>query len=370
MTFQILNTGLADLYNARVFIEGKGLFPVQDAFLGNIPAGESKEGEMQIFIGTLDMDEEGKQSEEKSEKYGAVNGTVTFSFEDENGEIKEQKSDIHTEIKEPQIVELKIEKEKTETNQWWITMIVLLVLTLVLVIIGLYLRMQYFKKRWISMKKRNIYKDIVVFAVLCITIFFLMRFVKEYQKEEKSYGFTLMSEGSIQPDVVKEFEKIKGLIRFEPYAEVPVTIRIGSYTLETNLMVADIEDYPLEWKTADEEIILGNTSVLFFGEDSFSGFTDWYGNTVEKSRIQKWIKDYQNLELTITDENKKKRTAKISGIIKSPGNLVCMDKGQLEALEKKRLQITGGYMEISGYQNVEEAKEILEKGGFVVESKE
>lgn len=133
------------------------------------------------------------------------------------------------------------------------------------------------------MKKRNIYKDIVVFAVLCITIFFLMRFVKEYQKEEKSYGFTLMSEGSIQPDVVKEFEKIKGLIRFEPYAEVPVTIRIGSYTLETNLMVADIEDYPLEWKTADEEIILGNTSVLFFGEDSFSGFTDWYGNTVEKA---------------------------------------------------------------------------------------
>lgn len=76
------------------------------------------------------------------------------------------------------------------------------------------------------------------------------------------------------------------------------------------------------------------------------------------------------MELTITDENKKKRTAKISGIIKSPGNLVCMDKGQLEALEKKRLQITGGYMEISGYQNVEEAKEILEKGGFVVESKE
>lgn len=105
LTFQILNTGLSDIYNARVVVEGKGLFPVQDAFLGNIPAGESKDGEMQIFIGTLDMDEEGKQPEDKGGKYGAVNGAVTFSFEDENGEIKEQKLDIHTEIKEPQVVE-------------------------------------------------------------------------------------------------------------------------------------------------------------------------------------------------------------------------------------------------------------------------
>lgn len=147
LTFQILNTGLSDIYNARVVVEGKGLFPVQDAFLGNIPAGESKDGEMQIFIGTLDMDEEGKQPEDKGGKYGAVNGAVTFSFEDENGEIKEQKLDIHTEIKEPQVVELKIEKEKKETNQWWITVIVILILTLVLVIAGLYLRLQYFKKR-------------------------------------------------------------------------------------------------------------------------------------------------------------------------------------------------------------------------------
>lgn len=147
LTFQILNIGLADLYNARVSVEGKGLFPVQDVFLGNISAGESKEGEMQIFIGTLDMDEEGKQSEEKSGKYGAVSGIVTFSFEDENGEIKEQKLDIHTEIKEAQIVQLKIEKEKEETNQWWITVIVILILTLVLVIAALYLRLQYFKKR-------------------------------------------------------------------------------------------------------------------------------------------------------------------------------------------------------------------------------
>ena len=49
----------------------------------------------------------------------------------------------------------------------------------------------------------------------------------------------------------------------------------------------------------------------------------------EKSQIQKWIEDYKNLELTITDEEEKTRTARISGIIKSPGRLVCMDMGQV-----------------------------------------
>ncbi len=147
LTFQILNTGLADIYNARVSVEGKGLFPVQDVFLGNISAGESKEGEMQIFIGTLDMDVKGEKEEQKGGEYGVTSGTVTFSFEDENGKVKEQKLDINTEVKEPRIVELKIEKEKKETNQWWITIIVILILTLVLVIIWLCFRIQYFKKR-------------------------------------------------------------------------------------------------------------------------------------------------------------------------------------------------------------------------------
>ena len=55
------------------------------------------------------------------------------------------------------------------------------------------------------------------------------------------------------------------------------TIRLGNYILETNLTVADIEDYPLEWKVVDEKIVLGNTPVLFMGEDSFFGFIDQYG---------------------------------------------------------------------------------------------
>ena len=71
---------------------------------------------------------------------------MTFSYEDEQGKVIEQTQEIHTSIQEPEIVELKVEKEKPQTNQWWITIGAGMFLVLVLVIIWLYLRMKYYQK--------------------------------------------------------------------------------------------------------------------------------------------------------------------------------------------------------------------------------
>ena len=61
--------------------------------------------------------------------------------------MTEQEQEFTTAIKKPQIVELKIEEtEKQETNQWWITITVLVFLTLLLVIFWLYLRMKHYQR--------------------------------------------------------------------------------------------------------------------------------------------------------------------------------------------------------------------------------
>lgn len=146
LTFQVYNTGLATLYNVRVRLAGKGLFPTRDLFLGNMDAGASEDGEIPIFIGTLDMDEHGEASGE-GEKYGETAATVVFSYENERGEVKEQTMEIHTEIKEPKQVKLKIEEEAPKTNEWWVSIIVLAALVLFSIIVWLYLRMKHFKKR-------------------------------------------------------------------------------------------------------------------------------------------------------------------------------------------------------------------------------
>lgn len=144
LTFQIQNTGLAVIYNAKVRLEGKGLFPDKELFIGNVEAGAAIDGEIPVFAGTLDMDE---VSEKEGNKYGETSGTVIFSYENEKGETIEQKKEINTQIKKPQMVELKVEKDKPQTNQWWITIVFGIIVVLILIVIWLYLRMKHFKKR-------------------------------------------------------------------------------------------------------------------------------------------------------------------------------------------------------------------------------
>lgn len=147
LTFQIHNTGLAVIYNAKVRMEGTGLFPTEELFLGNLEAGTSVDGEISVFAGTLDMNEQGEILDGGAEKYGKTSGTIIFSYENENGEIVEQTMELQTEIKKPEIVELKVEKEEPETNQWWITITFAAFLVLILAIVWLSLRIKYFKKR-------------------------------------------------------------------------------------------------------------------------------------------------------------------------------------------------------------------------------
>lgn len=146
LDFQVQNTGLAPVYNARISLEGKGLFPRGEVFLGNMEGGASEQGELQVFAGTLDMDADGAVIEGGGDKYGDTLGTVTFCYEDEQGKEIKQTMEIHTMIREPEIVELKVEKETPQTNQWWITIAAGVFLMLILIIIWLYLRMKYYQR--------------------------------------------------------------------------------------------------------------------------------------------------------------------------------------------------------------------------------
>ena len=146
LNFQVQNTGLSAIYNVKVRLEAKGLFPQRESFLGNIEGGTSADGEQKVFVGTLDMDAQGNVSQEGGEKYGDTTGFAILSYENEQGEIMEQKVEIHTTIREAETVKLEIEEQKPKTNQWWITIVFFVVLALLLVIIWLYLRMKHYQK--------------------------------------------------------------------------------------------------------------------------------------------------------------------------------------------------------------------------------
>lgn len=145
LNFQVQNTGLSTIFNVSVRLEAKGLFPQSEVFLGNIEGGNSADGEQKVYVGTLNMDEEGNISEE-GEKYGDTSGVVILSYENEQGEVTEQKLELHTSIQQAESVELTIEEQKPKSNQWWITIVFFVISALVLVIVWLYLRMKYYQR--------------------------------------------------------------------------------------------------------------------------------------------------------------------------------------------------------------------------------
>lgn len=217
------------------------------------------------------------------------------------------------------------------------------------------------------MKNCNIYKDIIICAVLCVLAVLLVKMGKAYMLEQKTYGFTIQSETELTANIVKEFQNISGICQFEPADSVSVTIKLDEYTLETVLFGVDLEKYPLKWQDAGEKIVLGNTSALFFGKNVFSGFADKNGHNPGKNQIETWIERYQELDVTLTDETGRVRKAEISGILKEPENRIYMERTQMQELFKEMVQTTNGYMEIYGYQNTKKAKELLESSGFFVE---
>lgn len=191
--FAVHNAGKAAVYNVRIDFAGQGLFSTGSAFAGNLEAGASFEGELRIYVGNKTMKslgdigtaspdgaeegdagtagsdgaeegdagaagsdgaEEGDAGAAGSdgaaagntgsadEKYGQTTGTLMLTYEDAYGEVYTQTQEFATEILEPQVVKLSVEKPEEQTNQWQAAVLVLtcVIFLLILAFMGWRLR--------------------------------------------------------------------------------------------------------------------------------------------------------------------------------------------------------------------------------------
>lgn len=218
------------------------------------------------------------------------------------------------------------------------------------------------------MKERNIYKNIVVCILIGWILFFLYGQWQSYWKEQKVYELSIQSDSDLTQETAEEFKKISGILRFEPADTVRLTVKLGEYSMETELLGMDLQEFSGEWKEVTETFSLGNTPVLFFGTDSFQGFSDRQGYPPSKGQMERWKKDYQKLDLKVQDETGRERNGKICGILKEPSDRIFMDKTQMAEIFADYVHTRGGHMEIYGYRNAKGAEELLEQAGFMIDS--
>ncbi len=140
---QIRNVGKTMIYNAQVEFQGEGLFATGTVFAGNLDAGTAGEGTLRIYVGNKNMtalSDAGAGTDDSA--YGPASGTLTLTYEDAYGEKYSQTQEFSTVIQKPQTIELTVEKEEVQTNQWWAASLVLLVLLFLVILIGMALRLR------------------------------------------------------------------------------------------------------------------------------------------------------------------------------------------------------------------------------------
>ena len=118
---QAINLSRAKAYNVRAVIEADGFSPTGTIFIGDVDGGMSAEGMGQVTVTGLTK---GNFS------YGQTKGTVTFYYEDADGNELTEVKNFTTTIESPFSGETKTEEDATE--QWWIIMAV----TAAVIIVG------------------------------------------------------------------------------------------------------------------------------------------------------------------------------------------------------------------------------------------
>lgn len=120
---------------------------------------------------------------------------------------------------------------------------------------------------------------------------------REYQ-EIVSFGKTVYDQ-----KLLKEVQKIDGLVSFTPVQEIPVELRLGEYTMNTVFQAADLAELHMKGNGPDK-IQVGNTPVLLIGKNALSSMTDGNGRRISKKELQKfWEGSEKHLQYRMTDQS-------------------------------------------------------------------
>lgn len=119
LTFKMINMGRSPVYNVRCVMKAPGLFPDGTAYIGTMEAGTEGNAEMNVFIGSKDMDDDYTGTE----KYGFTEGQVTLIYEDETGKEYTTDYDFATVINAP-LDPVQQEEEPEMAGQWWASLLI------------------------------------------------------------------------------------------------------------------------------------------------------------------------------------------------------------------------------------------------------
>lgn len=154
-------------------------------------------------------------------------------------------------------------------------------------------------------KKRHFYPMFILGAVFITGILYLLiRLAVSFLTGMTGEYQAVVSLGNMTYDqrILKQVEKIQGLVSFSPVLEIPVELKLDDYTMSTVLLAVDLKELKMEGKTY-RDMETGNIPMLLAGKNTLKHLKDPYGHTISKRRLAVfWEKSNQGLQYHIAED--------------------------------------------------------------------
>lgn len=154
-------------------------------------------------------------------------------------------------------------------------------------------------------KKRHFYPMFILGAVFITGILYLLiRLAVSFLTGMTGEYQAVVSLGNMTYDqrLLKQVEKIQGLVSFSPVLEIPVELKLDDYTMSTVLLAVDLKEFKMEGKTY-RDMEIGNIPMLLAGKNTLKHLKDPYGHTISKRRLAAfWEKSNKGLQYHIAED--------------------------------------------------------------------
>ncbi len=135
----------------------------------------------------------------------------------------------------------------------------------------------------------------ILYLVIRLAVPFLTGMTGEYQ------AVVSLGDMAYNQRLLKQVEKIQGLVSFSPVLEIPVELKLDDYTMSTVLLAVDLKEFKMEGKTY-RDMETGNIPMLLAGKNTLKHLKDPYGHTISKRKLAAfWEKSSGELQYHIAE---------------------------------------------------------------------
>ena len=222
-------------------------------------------------------------------------------------------------------------------------------------------------------KRRRLSGSGVVFLVFSVglLVFFCtfgLQMIREFSEGKKPYQSVVSLEGlEWGEEFTAELKKIPGLSSLTPAVEIPVRLRVDTYTMDAVWTGVELDGLEMQ-VSRSREVPLGSTPVLLLGEGSLAAMTDRNGHGASEENQKELLERYGEMDwqYCLTGEGEEEENWKpclVAATLASPADGIYMAYGQAEMLagtkETDRFLLT-----VLGKGNYERALGLFQESSF------